>query len=436
MLLERRGPDGPHAEDGPVPERRSRHHVARTSTARCTSSTTAPRPTSTSATTSGSPTPPSTATATTPPARSTCPSSRRSGAGDYRGKTVQVIPHVTDEIKGCIRKLGRPGRGRGHHRDRRHRRRHRGDAVLGGDPPVRPGRRARQNCLFVHLTLVPYLKAAGELKTKPTQHSVRELREIGIQPDVLICRTEREIPKDECEKIALMCNVERRAVIEEKDKEFSIYEVPLQPRRQQAGRVDRGQARPRPPPEPLEIDDWRQMLDRMRQPGARGDDRLRRASTCKHRDAYKCVYEALDHAGIAHHAQGAGPADRVREARAGGGREAPGRGGRPARARRVRQARHRRQDRGHPLRPGDRPAVLRHLPGAPVRRPSSSPGTWLGLAEANCTEFDKATPAPGRVPAGRAAGGDAPRRHAAARGVPVPPQAGHAGARRPTARTW
>src|SRR5205085_7391235 len=85
----------------------------------------------------------------------------------------------------------------------------------------------RNNCLFVHLTLVPYLKAAGELKTKPTQHSVMELRKIGIQPDVLVCRTEREIPESECEKIALFCNVERRAVIEEKDREFSIYEVPL-----------------------------------------------------------------------------------------------------------------------------------------------------------------------------------------------------------------
>src|SRR5215212_9465415 len=79
----------------------------------------------------------------------------------------------------------------------------------------------------IYLTLVPYLKAAGELKTKPTQHSVMELRKIGIQPDVLICRTEREIPESDCEKIALFCNVERRAVIEEKDKEFSIYEVPL-----------------------------------------------------------------------------------------------------------------------------------------------------------------------------------------------------------------
>ena len=74
---------------------------------------------------------------------------------------------------------------------------------------------------------MPYLKAAGESKTKPTQHSVGELRKIGIQPDVLICRTERELPKDEAEKIALFCNVERRAVIEERDKEYTIYEVPL-----------------------------------------------------------------------------------------------------------------------------------------------------------------------------------------------------------------
>ena len=85
----------------------------------------------------------------------------------------------------------------------------------------------KQNCLYIHLTLVPYLKAAGESKTKPTQHSVGELRKIGIQPDILICRTERELPKDDAEKIAQFCNVERRAVIEERDKEFTIYEVPL-----------------------------------------------------------------------------------------------------------------------------------------------------------------------------------------------------------------
>src|SRR5690606_22241738 len=83
------------------------------------------------------------------------------------------------------------------------------------------------NCLFIHLTLVPYLKAAREAKTKPTQHSVGQLRQIGIHPDVLVVRTERPMGRENADKIALFCNVEKRAVIEEVDKEFSIYEVPL-----------------------------------------------------------------------------------------------------------------------------------------------------------------------------------------------------------------
>ncbi len=146
--------------------------------------------------------------------------------GEYRGKTVQTIPHITDEIKSVIRKLAT-------------------DDVdvciteiggtvgdIEGMPYFEAIRQfaldeGKQNCLYVHLTLVPYLKAAGESKTKPTQHSVRELRAIGIQPDVLICRTEKELPKDEAEKIAQFCNVEHRAVIEERDKEITVYEVPL-----------------------------------------------------------------------------------------------------------------------------------------------------------------------------------------------------------------
>ena len=221
--------------------------------------------------------------------------------GEYRGKTVQVIPHVTDEIKGCIRKLVAPGV----------------DAVITeiggtvGDIEGMPFFEAirqfaqevgRQNCLFIHLTLVPYLKAAGELKTKPTQHSVQELRKIGIQPDILICRTERDIPKDDCDKIALMCNVERRAVIEEKDREHSIYEVPLSLHGNQLDEliVERlglaGQARaPR-------LDDWREMLHRVIHP-AHDVTVAFVGKYVKHRDAYKSVYEALDHAGIAHHAK-------------------------------------------------------------------------------------------------------------------------------------
>jgi CTP synthase len=219
--------------------------------------------------------------------------------GKYRGKTVQVIPHVTDEIKGCIKKLVTPDV----------------DVVITeiggtvGDIEGMPYFEAirqfaldvgKANCLFIHLTLVPYLKAAGELKTKPTQHSVMELRKIGIQPDVLICRTEREIPKDDCDKIALFCNVERRAVIEEKDREFSIYEVPLSLHGNKLDEliVERLGL----PARPVQIDDWRAMLERMKAPAHEVTVALV-GKYVKHRDAYKSVYEALDHAGIAHHAR-------------------------------------------------------------------------------------------------------------------------------------
>jgi CTP synthase len=136
--------------------------------------------------------------------------------GFYKGKTVQVIPHVTDEIKDCIKKPATSDV----------------DVCITeiggtvGDIEGMPYFEAirqfaldigKHNCLYIHLTLVPYLKAAGELKTKPTQHSVMELRKIGIQPDILICRTERELPEEEARKIAQMCNVERAAVIEERD---------------------------------------------------------------------------------------------------------------------------------------------------------------------------------------------------------------------------
>ncbi len=152
--------------------------------------------------------------------------------GEYLGNTVQVVPHITNEIKASVRKLAAPDV----------------DVVITelggtvGDIEGLPFLEAirqipldigRQNCLFIHLTLIPFLKAAGEAKTKPTQHSVGQLRQIGIQPDVLIVRTERELGRDNAEKIALFCNVEKNAVIEEPDKEFSIYEVPL-------GLVDNG----------------------------------------------------------------------------------------------------------------------------------------------------------------------------------------------------
>jgi CTP synthase len=215
--------------------------------------------------------------------------------GEYLGKTVQVIPHVTDEIKAAVRKLVADDV----------------DVIITeiggtvGDIEGLPFLEAirqfaldvgKQNCLYIHLTLIPYLKAAGEAKTKPTQHSVGRLREIGIQPDILICRTERELAKDEAEKIALFCNVEPRAVIEERDKEFSIYEVPL-------SFVDNGLdelivEKLNLRAKPLEINDWRQMLQRIKKPA----HEVRIAVVgkyIKHHDAYKSVYEALDHAGIA-----------------------------------------------------------------------------------------------------------------------------------------
>jgi CTP synthase len=220
--------------------------------------------------------------------------------GDYKGKTVQVIPHVTDEIKGCIRRLVTPDV----------------DVVITevggtvGDIEGMPYFEAirqfalevgKQNCLFIHLTLVPYLKAAGELKTKPTQHSVMELRKIGIQPDVLICRTEREIPDSDCEKIALFCNLERRSVIEEKDREFSIYEVPVSLNSNKLDDIIVEKLH-LTKAGPLNIDDWKAMLERIRTPQHEVTIALV-GKYVKHRDAYKSVYEALDHAGIAHHAK-------------------------------------------------------------------------------------------------------------------------------------
>src|SRR5690242_8948121 len=183
--------------------------------------------------------------------------------GDYLGKTVQVIPHVTDEIKGAVSKLATDDV----------------DVVITeiggtvGDIEGLPFLEAirqyaldvgRENCLYIHLTLVPYLKAAAELKTKPTQHSVGALRQIGIQPDILICRTEVPISSEDKDKIALFCNVEPMAVIEERDKQFSIYEVPL-------SLVDHGLddilvKRLHLKVSPLNLSDWREMVDRIMKP--------------------------------------------------------------------------------------------------------------------------------------------------------------------------
>jgi CTP synthase len=219
--------------------------------------------------------------------------------GEFLGKTVQVIPHITNEIKGVIRKLADDEL----------------DVVITeiggtvGDIESQPFLEAirqfsldvgKENCLYIHLTLVPYLKAAGELKTKPTQHSVGLLRQIGIQPDVLICRTERPLAREDRDKIALFCNVPAEAVIEERDKDFSIYEVPMS---LVENRLDELIVRRLglPAGEP-ELDDWRELLHRLRNP----EHEISIAVVGKyaeHRDAYKSIYESLDHAGIAHRAQ-------------------------------------------------------------------------------------------------------------------------------------
>ncbi len=213
----------------------------------------------------------------------------------YEGKTVQVIPHVTDEIKAAIHRLATDDV----------------DVVITeiggtvGDIESQPFLEAirqfaldvgRENCVYIHLTLVPYLRAAAELKTKPTQHSVGALRQIGIQPDVLICRTEHAISAEDKDKIALFCNVQRKAVIEERDKKVSIYEVPL-------SLVNHGLdeilvQRLALPASPLDLSEWQAMVDRITHP-QHGVRIAVVGKYMKHRDAYKSVYESLDHAGIA-----------------------------------------------------------------------------------------------------------------------------------------
>ncbi|MCH2203061.1 MAG: CTP synthase [Fuerstiella sp.] len=216
--------------------------------------------------------------------------------GEYLGGTVQVVPHITDEIKRCIRKLASPDV----------------DVVITelggtvGDIEGLPFLEAirqipldvgKENCLFIHLTLVPYLKAAREAKTKPTQHSVQQLREIGIQPDILICRTERAIGREHTDKIALFCNVEKRAVIEEIDKEYSIYEVPVGLVEHQLDELIVEKLNMTAGP--LELDDYHDLVHRIRNP--RHEAKIAVVGKyIDHRDAYKSIYESLDHAGFQH----------------------------------------------------------------------------------------------------------------------------------------
>ena len=228
----------------------------------------------------------------------------RERAGGYLGGTVQVVPHVTDEIKAAIRSAGEA------HGDEPA-----PDIVLceiggvSGDieslPFLEAARQFRfeagaENTCFVHLTLVPYLKAAGELKTKPSQHSVGQLRAIGIIPDILVCRTERAIPPEHLDKLALFCNVRRECVIEEKDVAESVYAVPRELREQ--GLDEQVLHQLRLDIWPIRHTVWDTLVRKATQPKRA----CRIALVGKYvavRDAYKSVHEALQHAGMARDAR-------------------------------------------------------------------------------------------------------------------------------------
>src|SRR5215204_4371776 len=210
--------------------------------------------------------------------------------GDYLGRTVQVIPHITNEIKDAVRAAGRDV-----------------DVVLVeiggtvGDIESMPFLEAirqfrldvgRENAIYIHLTLVPYIGTAGELKTKPTQHSVRDLRSIGIQPDILLCRTDRFLDADIKRKIALFCDVDEEAVITALDV-ATIYEVPLVLSAEGLDRiVHKLQTEAR-------HDEWEQLVDRIKHP----KDELTIHVVGKYtgyEDSYKSLNEALFHGGLAH----------------------------------------------------------------------------------------------------------------------------------------
>ncbi|EPR30692.1 CTP synthase [Alkalidesulfovibrio alkalitolerans DSM 16529] len=213
--------------------------------------------------------------------------------GDYLGGTVQVIPHITDEIKRAILSVvtdedvalieigGTVG-------------------DIEGQPFLEAIRQMRgdlgkENCLYIHLTLVPYISAAGELKTKPTQHSVKELRSIGIQPDIILCRSERELDADIKAKIALFCNVDRDAVFSAVDVD-SIYKVPL--KFYHEGVDQKIAIMLRLPAKNADLAPWEQLVHRMEHPKAE----ITIGIVGKYvdlKEAYKSLHEALIHGGVA-----------------------------------------------------------------------------------------------------------------------------------------
>jgi CTP synthase len=213
--------------------------------------------------------------------------------GDFLGKTVQVIPHITNEIKDAIKEVSKEY-----------------DVIIVevggtvGDIESLPFLEAtrqlrqevgRQNAIFIHLTLVPYIASAGELKSKPTQHSVKDLLEIGIQPDILLCRTERPLPRELKEKIALFCNVSERAVITAQDAS-SIYEVPLSLAEENLDELI-AELLSLPEREP-DLRHWRELVDIIKNsPRSVNIGIVGKYVSLK--DSYKSLIEALVHGGIA-----------------------------------------------------------------------------------------------------------------------------------------
>jgi CTP synthase len=218
--------------------------------------------------------------------------------GDYLGKTIQVIPHITNEIKEAIRSVTPDGEA---------------DVVIVeiggtvGDIESLPfleairqmgNEEGRENALFIHATLVPFIAAAGELKTKPTQHSVRELREIGIAPDVLLCRSDRPLSHDLRSKIALFCNVKESAVINAQDVD-TIYDVPLTLHDQGLDELIVTSLQLRDVATQGDLADWRRLISTIREPSAGETSIAIVGKYVELEDSYKSLREALTHGGVA-----------------------------------------------------------------------------------------------------------------------------------------
>jgi len=219
--------------------------------------------------------------------------------GEFLGKTVQVIPHITDEIKHRIQLLAKTGDY---------------DIIIteiGGTvgdieslPYVEAVRQMlwehENDCIVIHLTLVPYLAAAGELKTKPTQHSVKQLLELGVQPDILCCRTEHELDLTLRKKIAKFCNVSMNAVIESRDAE-TIYDVPLLMQAEELDKVVLEKLG-LPSKSTPNLDNWKNFLTRLKHPTKEVNIGLV-GKYVELKDAYKSISEAFIHAGVANEAR-------------------------------------------------------------------------------------------------------------------------------------